>query len=309
VVQEPIPEFLTRKAIPPAALPGSSRRRASLVNKGLEHVAAILRTGFIQWETAARPGFLQGLDARIKVLFLLLFIVLVSLKKTVPSEGAIGLFLLGLALVSRIDLWGFYRRVFVLTFFFGLLLSLPSACNILTPGEIVVPLVRLETIRTLGGATLPAEIGLTAEGLRKVALLSLRVMNSLTVSFLVLATTPFMEFMKALKILRVPDVFLLTIALTYKYIFIFASIVYDMHLARKSRLTGVEKGGETRRWTAGRIAFMYHKSRQRCEEVFKAMTARGLADALKLRGLPPLSRRDWLAAAGVLLAAILFYRF
>jgi energy-coupling factor transporter transmembrane protein EcfT len=216
---------------------------------------------------------------------------------------------LGLALVSRIDLWGFYRRVFVLTFFFGVLLSLPSACNILTPGEVVVPLVRLETIRTIGGVALPAEIGLTAEGLQRVALLSLRVMNSLTVSFLVLATTPFMEIMKALKILRVPDVFLMTISLTYKYIFIFASTVYDMHLARKSRLTGVEKGGEARRWTAGRIAFMYHKSRQRCEEVFKAMTARGLVDSLKLRGLPPLSRRDWLAAAGVLLAVMLGYRF
>jgi cobalt ECF transporter T component CbiQ len=275
----------------------------------LEHVAAILRTGFIQWETAGRQGLLQGLDARVKVLFLLLFIVLVSLKKTIPSEGAIGFFLLGLALVSGIALWGFYRRVCVLTFFFGLLLSLPSACNILTPGEVVVPFLHLESTRTLGGVILPPEIGLTAEGLRRVALLSLRVMNSLTVTFLVLATTPFMELMKALKILRVPDVFLMTIALTYKYIFIFAATVYDMHLARKSRLAGVEKGGEARRWTAGRIAFMYHKSRQRCEEVFKAMSARGLSDAMKLRGLPPLSRRDRLAAAGVLLAVILFYRF
>lgn len=308
-MQERIPEFLTRKAVPPAALPGSSGGRTSLVNKGLEHVAAILRTGFIQWETAGRQGLLQGLDARVKVLFLLLFIVLVSLKKTIPSEGAIGFFLLGLALVSRIDLWRFYRRVFVLTFFFGLLLSLPSACNILTPGEVVVPLLHLQSIRTFGGMTLPPEIGLTAEGLRRVALLSLRVMNSLTVTFLVLATTPFMEFIKALKILRVPDVFLMTIALTYKYIFIFASTVYDMHLARKSRLAGVAKGGEARRWTAGRIAFMYHKSRQRCEEVFKAMSARGLSDSMKLRGLPPLSRRDWLAAAGALLAVILFYRF
>lgn len=307
-MQERIPEFLTRKSVPPAALPGSSGRRTSLVNRGLEHVAAILRTGFIQWETAGRRGFLQSLDARVKVLFLLLFVVLVSLKKTISSEGAIGFFLLGLALASQIDLWGYYRRIFILTFFFGLLLSLPSACNILTPGEVVVPLLHLESIRTFGGVTLPPEIGLTAEGLRRVALLSLRVMNSLAVTFLVLATTPFMEFMKALRILRVPDVFLMTIALTYKYIFIFASTVYDMHLARKSRLAGIERSGEARRWAVGRIALMYHKSRQRCEEVFKAMTARGLSDSVKLRGLPPLSRRDWFAVAGVLLAVILFYR-
>lgn len=202
----------------------------------MEHAASVLRTGFIQWETASRKGLLQGIDARIKVLFLILFIVLVSLKKTILSEGAIGLFLFGLAM------------------------------------------------------------------------LSLRVMNSLSVSLLVFATTSFMEFMKALKILRVPDVFLMTITLSYKYIFIFASTVYDMHLAKKSRLVGAEKDREARRWIAGRIAFMYHKSRQRCEEVFKAMVSRGLSDSVKLQRMQPLSIRDWFATAGLLIAVILFFR-
>jgi cobalt ECF transporter T component CbiQ len=273
----------------------------------MEHVASVLRTGFIQWETASREGFLQGIDARVKVLFLILFIVLVSLKKTILSEGAIGLFLIGLAMASRIDLMGHYRKILILTFIFGFLLALPSAFNVITPGEIVLPLLHFEMGRTLGYLTLPQEIGLTDEGIRRVAMLSLRVMNSLSVSLLVFATTSFMDFLKALKILRVPDVFLMTIALSYKYIFIFATIVYDMHLAKKSRLAGPERDREARRWIAGRIAFMYHKSRQRCEDVFRAMSARGLSDAVKLQGLPPLSRGDWFAVTGLLIAVILFY--
>jgi cobalt ECF transporter T component CbiQ len=307
-VKERIPTFLTTKHEPAVSRGLSPRIRTSFVNKGMEYVASVLRTGFIQWETATRRGFFQGIDARVKVLFLIFFIVLVSLKKTIISEGAIGLFLFGLAMASRIDLLGHYRKILFLTFVFGLLLSLPSAFNIITPGEVVLPVVHFEKTRSFGVLTFPQEVGLTDEGIRRVAMLSLRVMNSLSVSLLVFATTPFMEFMKALKILRVPDVFLMTITLSYKYIFIFATTVYDMHLAKKSRLVGTEKDREARRWIASRIAFMYHKSRQRCEEVFKAMIARGLSDSMKLQRMPLLSRRDWLAAAGLLLAVMLFYR-
>ncbi|HWR57927.1 MAG TPA: energy-coupling factor transporter transmembrane component T [Thermodesulfovibrionales bacterium] len=307
-MRERIPHFLAKRQAPAAAPTRSPRIRTSFVNQGVEHVASVLRTGFIQWETASRRGFLQGLDARVKVLFLILFIVLVSLKKTILSEGAIGLFLFGLAVASRINLPGHYRKILTLTFVFGFLLALPSAFNIITPGEVVLPVVHFERSRSFGILTFPQEVGLTDEGLTRVAMLSLRVMNSLSVSLLVFATTPFMEFMKALRILRVPDVFLMTIMLSYKYIFIFATTVYNMHLAKKSRLAGTERYAEARRWIAGRIVFIYHKSRQRCEEVFKAMVSRGLSDAVKLRGLPPLSIRDWLAGAGLLIAAIFFYR-
>jgi energy-coupling factor transporter transmembrane protein EcfT len=81
-----------------------------------------------------------------------------------------------------------------------------------------------------------------------------------------------------------------------------------MYLAKKSRLIGIERGTQAQRWIAGRIAFMYHKSRQRCEEVFKAMISRGLSDSVKLQGMPPLSLRDWCAGAGFFTAALLFYR-
>lgn len=291
------------------AVPGrSSRAGASFVDKGVEHIASVLRTGFIQWETASGRGFLQGTDARVKAFFLILFIVLVSLKKTIFSEVAIGFFVFGLAMSSRINLVGHYRKILILTFVFGFLLALPSAFNLITPGEVVLSVLQFEKDHTVGYLKLPREIGLTDEGLKRVAMLSLRVMNSLSVSLLVFATTPFMEFIKALRILRVPNVFLMTIMLSYKYIFIFATIVHDMYLAKKSRLTGIERGTQAQRWIAGRIAFMYHKSRQRCEEVFKAMISRGLSDSVKLQGMPPLSLRDWFAGAGFFTAALLFYR-
>ncbi len=306
-MKERIPSFLIEGLAPAPDRTPSGRVRTSFIGKGLEYAASILRAGFIQWETASRRGFFQGIDARVKVLFLMSFIVLVSVNKTILSEVAIGLFLLGLAIASRVNLVEHYRKIILLTFVFGLLLALPSACNIITPGEVMLPVVHLEKSRTFGGFTVPQEVGVTNEGLRRVAMLSLRVMNSLSVSLLVFATTPFVEFIKALKIFRVPDIFLMTITLSYKYIFIFVTTVHEMHMAKKSRLAGPERDREARRWIAGRIAFIYYKSQQRCEEVFRAMTARGLSDSIKFHHVRPLTRKDWLTGAGLFVSLLLLY--
>lgn len=284
----------------------SGRIRTSFVDKGMETISSVLRTGFIQWETASKRGFFQSLDARVKVLFLIVFIIIVSLKKTILSEAAIALFLLGLAMASRLDLIKHYGKILVLTFVFGFLLAWPSAFNIFTPGELIFTLFHFEKGYTLGPLAIPREIGITDEGLRRVTMLSLRVMNSLSISLLVFASTPFMEFIRALKMFRVPDVFLMTITLSYKYIFIFAQTVYDMHLAKKSRMTGVESDREARQWVSGRMAFMFRKSQQQCEEVFRAMTARGLSDTVKLRRLPPPVAKDWMAGLGLFLSGILW---
>jgi energy-coupling factor transporter transmembrane protein EcfT len=279
-----VPSFLTENTGPALEKIRTGRVRSSVVGKGAEHAAAVLRAGFLQWETASSSGFLQTIDARVKVLFLILFVLIVSIKNAILAEGGIAVFLLGLAMASRLNIAGHYRKIFILTFIFGFLLALPSACNIVTPGELVLPVWHFDKSRTIGPFIVPATIGITADGLRRVVMLSLRVMNSLSITLLILATTPFMEFIRALKVLRVPDIFLLTVTLTYKYILVFTTTVYDLHLAKMSRLTGVERD----------------------EEVFRAMVARGMSGTVKLRSMPALTRRDWLAAAGTILAAILF---
>ncbi|HMK65150.1 MAG TPA: cobalt ECF transporter T component CbiQ [Thermodesulfobacteriota bacterium] len=304
-MKEHIPPFLLQPFSDGPRKEETGRVRTSYVNRGIEVAASVLRTGFLQWETASQRGFFQGLDSRIKVLFLIFFVIIVSLKKTVFPEIIIAVFLLGLALVSRLDLWKHYRKILVLSFIFGFLLTLPSALNLFSPGDFWGPVYHFERQKQWGPIYLPGEIGFTRQGLQRLSLLTLRVMNSLSISFLVLASTPFMELIKALKIFRVPDVFLLTITLAYKYIFIFVQTVYDLHLAKKSRLTGPESSPEVRKWASGRMAFLFKKSQYQCEEVFRAMTARGLSDTVKLLPLSPLKSKDYWAGSGLILLGLI----
>ncbi len=288
---------------------GRGRRgiRASIADKTIYHAASVIKTAFAQWETSRRKGLFQGLDARVKVLFMALFIVIVSLKKDISSELWMASFVFALAAASRLDLFSFYRRVLFFGFFFGLLVALPSSLNVITKGAVVIPILTLHRPHDLWIYHLPRAIGVTREGLSGAAMLTMRVANSVSLSLLLLYTTPFPEIIRALKVLKVPDTFLVVINLSYKYIFIFARTVEDMYLARKSRLAGPVTGAGERRWAAGRMALIFRRTQIRCEELYRAMQSRGFTGEISLAGFPAAARRDYIAGVSLLMAGVFFF--
>jgi len=304
-MRDKIPPFLLENA---SAVPErqTGMLKESFIDKGLMQVGEVIRTAYLQWEFASRTGFFQRTDPRIKILFLVVFAVIISLKREVYAELLIALFLFMSVAVSRLNLTSFYKRVFLFSFFFGFLIALPSSLNLITKGDIVIPLVHLSQPHRFWIYQIPAQIGITREGLLGVCMLSLRVMNSLSLALLVLFTTPLPEIIKALKVLRVPDVFLMILFLSYKYIFIFAKTLEDIHLAKKSRLVGKVKSTEGRQWIAGRIAFIFRKTQRRCEEVFKAMVARGFSQEIRLHQFRKLTLDDHFVGWGLLGFAVLF---
>jgi energy-coupling factor transporter transmembrane protein EcfT len=269
-------------------------------------LARFIRTTYLQWELSRKDGIFQRLDARVKLAFLLLFVVIVSLKKTLPAELAIALFFLVLVVGSRLPLLHFYRRVLLLGCIFGLLLGLPSALNVVVPGRVVMPLVTLREPHRFLVYHIPQTIGVTREGIVLVAMLTLRVVNSVAASFLVLYTTPFSEIIRALKVFRVPDVLLMIITLFHKYTFVFADTTEEMYLAKKSRLPAAITNREARVWVAGRMALLFRRTQLKCEEVFRAMLARGFTGDVTVCGQRGLSGLDWGAGACLLALGLLF---
>jgi cobalt ECF transporter T component CbiQ len=272
----------------------------------MDHLAYVIKTGYVQWETASRDNFFQRIDGRVKVLFLLFYVIIVSLKKDILSELFIGSFVFVLTLVSGLNVFSLYRRVLFWGFIFGFLIALPSAFNVITRGEIIFPILRLSRPYSFWFYQIPEEIGLTRGGVYGVMMLTSRVMNSLALSFFVLYTTPVAEIVKALKVLKVPDSFLMIITISYKYMFLFAKTAEDMHLAKKSRLVGQVSNADARRWIAGRIGLILKKTRMRCEEVFEAMLGRGFSDDIKIYASKKLRARDWFTGVTFFLVGVLF---
>ena len=301
-----IPLFLlnTPSSLPPKR--GGGKINMTYIDKGIEGFAGILKEGYTQWESASKTGFFYELDTRIKVVFWLFLIIVVSLKKDILPELGIFFTVFTLVVLSGINLINFYKRIFLLGFIFGFLISFPSSLNVITHGKVVFPIITLQKAYDFWAYHIPEVIGFTREGFSVVALLTLRVLNSLSISFLILYTTPFPEIIKALKVLKVPDAFLIIISLTYKYIFIFARIVADMHLAKKSRLAEAVKMAEAGNWIAGRIAFIFKKTQLECDDVFKAMIGRGFSGEIKLYQYQKITGRDWVVGFFLFTAGSLF---
>jgi cobalt/nickel transport system permease protein len=278
--------------------------RTSFLDHGISHIARLIETTYVQQYAAIRDGFFQNLDARIKLLFLLFFILIVSMKRSLVPEVMVGGFVFVLAAISRLNLVLFYRKVILFGFFFGFLIAMPSAINIISGGEVVIPILHLARPYDFWIYHIPGTVGFTRHGLEGVAMLTLRVVNSLSVSFLVVYTTPFAHIIRALKSLKVPDPFLMIITLSYKYMLIFAQTVEGMYLARKGRTIEVN-APESRDWVAGRIAFLFRKTRVKCEDVLDGMLARGFSGEVMLYPYRKMTGGDMAVGSFLLLSGLL----
>ena len=78
-----------------------------------------------------------------------------------------------------------------------------------------------------------------------------RVGVSVSLAVLLVLTTPWADMLKSLRLLRVPQIFVLVLSMTYRYIFLFLHTANGMLLARKSRMVARTSGGEERRWIGG----------------------------------------------------------
>lgn len=244
-------------------------------------------------ELARQPGLLQGLDPRVKLITFLALLVAVSLSKSLLVILALYFFALALAWASRIPLNFFVKRVWLFMPFFTGLIALPAIFSFVTPGE---PLV------TLWSWPL---VAITWPGVRTAAFLILRVGTSVSFGVLLILTTLWNTLLRALGVLRVPQVFILILGMTHRYIYLLLHTANDMFLARRSRVVGQVSPAEHRRWLAASTGVLLSKSYHLSNEVYLAMLSRGFRGQPQVMGAFRMRPVDWMWGLGLLAVAAL----
>ncbi|MGC8838455.1 MAG: cobalt ECF transporter T component CbiQ [Anaerolineae bacterium] len=257
---------------------GLARPRRDFVATTLADLTAAVQRSVFAEEFARRSGWLQALDPRVKVLTFLGFLLLCALTHRLEVLAALYGLTLALAAAGRIPLGFFVQRVWVFIPLFTGLVALPATFNWVTPGEPLVTLVRFPA----GWQFLPPDLSITAQGLRGAAFLVARVATSVSFAVLLVLTTPWAHLLKALAVLRFPTVGILTLGMTYRYLFVFLRVVGDLFLARKSRTVGRTPPGEQRRWIADRIGYLAGRSFHLGHEAYLAMVSRGWSGRARL---------------------------
>jgi energy-coupling factor transporter transmembrane protein EcfT len=233
-------------------------------------------------ELAARPGLLQHLDPRVKLLTLVLFAVTVSLVHSVWLLLAmVGLTML-LAAACLLSVASFARKVWGSAGLLAFLVALPSALEVFTPGQVAAALGPLK---------------LTTPGLMGVATLVTRVVASAGFALLVIWTMRWSDLLRALSALHMPDVVVATLAMTQKQILTLLRTVEQIHLARESRTLTRGTTRENRAWVTERMAFVVRKSMKTADDVYDAMLSRGFTGAMPSLVRLRMRTRDWVWAA------------
>jgi cobalt/nickel transport system permease protein len=224
---------------------------------------------------AARAGFLQSLDIRIKLMTFLVLLILVSALHTPGTLWVLYALSLLLAAASRIPLWFFLKRVWLFVPLFSAVIILPAMLNIITPGEPLWTVMTLKHPYAWGPYAIPAEITVTRQGLWGGILFVSRVAASVSFAVLFTLTHRWAGIFAGLRSLHVPRIFVMTLSMTERYLFVLLRMVQDMYRARKSRTVRPLAGAVERDWIASRIGVIFKKSVELSGDIYKAMLSRG----------------------------------
>jgi cobalt/nickel transport system permease protein len=280
---------------------GSKKAKEQL--SWLEHtisgIAGSIERAVFTEEHARRRGWLQGIDPRAKLGMFLALILAASLANNVLILAVLYLVILGAAYASRVPFDFFIKRVWLGIPFFAGIVIIPSIFLVSGP--------RLFDL-SIG----PIHLGASIPGLIGAVIFVARVGVSVSLAVLLVLSTPWADLLKSLQAIGVPQVFVLLLSMTDRYIFLFLHAANGLFEARKSRTVGRTQGSEHRRWISGSIGCLMNRSFQMSNDVYAAMVARGFTGRIRTYSVYRMTPADWaalLVSVCIALAAILAGRY
>lgn len=285
-------------------LPTNNLRRESAVRKTLSAMSSAVREAVYSEGIAGRPGLLQETDPRIKTVGLLGLLIATAFLRSWFIILGIYILTVIMAAASQISVRFFIRRVWLFIPIFAGIIALPSIFNMVRPGDPLWTIWDFGSEVTIGPWSLGSTLAITYQGLKGALVLVLRVAASVSLAVLLALTTRWADLLKALRIFRVPRIFIMILSMAYRYIFLILGLADDMFTARTSRLAGPSSPRDDRRFIAASAATLLGKSHALSEDVYAAMVSRGYTGEPRVLHQFKAGTGDWMWLASVLLLAL-----
>ena len=232
---------------------------------------------------SAGRGLLQKLDPRVKVAGIGALILASTMAARLWVIAAVLLAAVILATLSFLSIRVIATQVWLATLTFTAAFAVPAI--FLTPGQVIY------TVPTLLWS-------ITSQGITTAAFLILRSETAATLALVLVFTTPWMHILKALRLFRVPVVFVVILGMTCRYILLMLENAHEMFESRKSRTVGPMTRGDQRRIAIASTGALLSRTFQLSNEVYLAMQSRGFRGEVYILDDFRMQALDWTAAAG-----------
>jgi cobalt/nickel transport system permease protein len=301
-----IPDWMKEVEAGPCPYTAASSGGKSFVQKTLDGIFSFLQEAFASESFSRRDGLMQSLDPRAKLVFVLMLVFALSLTRDMKILIAFYLFELLICYFSRIGVLFFIKRVWLFVPLFTGVIALPMIFNVFLPGDPLAMVARLGPDAHLGPLMLPESIYITRQGVIAAAIFTLRVAASVSAVVLLFLTTRQQVIFKSLRSVGVPRLYVLTLEMAYRYIFLLTDLMREIYIARRARTIRPGSLLEEQRWVGGRIGYILIRSLGTSEKVHMAMISRGFSGEVRIMQDFHLSERDYVAGfASVTLSLLL----
>jgi cobalt/nickel transport system permease protein len=243
-----------------------------------------------------KTSFVHQLDARVKLVAAILFILATALT----PDGAwlayvlLAALVLGVIVVSRLGL-GFVQRRAAAALPF-VLAAVTVAFS--TPGRSILA---VQVFRW--------EVAITDAGLVRFVSIFFKSWLSVQMAVVLTASTRFPALLQAMRSLHLPKILVSIIGFTYRYIFVIGDEVLRLLRARAARSGAPDgRGGGSVFWrarvTGGMAGSLFLRSIERSERIYDAMLARGYDGEVRSLRPPTLRSHDVLVALSFALVLV-----
>ena len=257
-------------------------KNSSFIERSITGALSFFKDAIFADEQALKKGFLQARDARLKMLMTLALILAALFSKSIVFIAGIYAFCVILALASSINIIFFLKRTWFFIPLFSLCIALPALFEFFSPGE---PLLSFKVFFV--------SLSITKQGLLSAGIFFARVLTSVSLCVLLSVTTRHYVLLKALRVFRVPQVFVMTLGMCYRYVYLFIEIIQNTFMAIKSRAGGVSRIKNSQGIVAWNIAALWQRSYVMHNRVYEAMLSRGYSGEPKVIERFSSTYKDW----------------
>lgn len=299
-----IPDWMREVDTEPCQFPEIAHSKKGFVGKTIEGIFSFMEEAFISEASASQPGLLQSLDPRAKLISVLAVIFAASLIGDLRVLIFIYLLTIIFAYASKIDLLFFIKRVWLFIPIFAGVIALPMIFNIFLPGDPIFQIAYLGPGAHLGPFSLPESIFITRQGTLAAVIFTMRVAACVSAVVLLFITTKKQFLFKSLRSVGVPKLYVLTLEMAYRYIFLLMELVREMYIAKKARTIRAKGLVDEQKWVGGRMGYTLIRSLDMSEKVHMAMTSRGFNGEVHIMQEFKFKNRDYLAGGAAISLSI-----
>jgi cobalt/nickel transport system permease protein len=303
-----IPDWMKEIEPVPRAFPPAPKGKKSFIWKTLDGILNFFQESFVTEGFSCRPGLMQSIDPRAKLISVLALVIALSLTRDLRVIAVIYALELLISYASKVEVAFFIKRVWLFIPLFTGVIALPMTLNIFLPGQMLYQIIDLGAGAHLGPIALPSSIYFTREGVLGAAVFTARVAASVSAVVLLFLTTPQQLLFKSLRSVGVPKLYVLTTEMAYRYIFLLLNLIREMHVAKKARTIAAGSTYEEQKWVGGSIGYLLLRSLNMSERVHMAMVSRGFNGDVKIMQDFKMKGRDYVASvASISLSLVLVF--